>query len=114
MLPPPPANTPYTVLTLGRTEAQSGLNDGLTSNSKIFCGVLYADSTRNVYFRSKYRSSTLNYTTANQKLISYTGSDVDVIGDKMTYTERLYWRLELDNYGVLTKGGHAIMYLYTP
>ncbi len=100
---------PYDRLVLLPENSEKYVNSSITSTSKQMTGVVYSSSTRDVYFRMRYRTNSVTYKTDTALLISHKTSD-SWFYDKSSVNKlssKAYWRFELDNYGVGTKGGFA-------
>lgn len=99
---------PCDALTLYPEYSETYVNAAITSTKKYCTGVVYSDSQRNVYFRMRYKTGTLNYTTDKQYLVSHLSSDNWFYDYESTkFSSKKYWRFELDNYGVGTLNGFA-------
>lgn len=85
------------------------VNSSITSKYKYLTGLVYAESTKDVYFRMKYKIGSANYTTDTSLLIARQSTNNWFYDRKSAnnLSTKAYWRFELDNYGVLTKGGFA-------
>ncbi len=100
---------PCDALTLFPEQTETYVNSSIVATSKMLTGVVHSGSTRNVYFRMKYRINTLTYTQDTALLVEKQTSDNWFYNRESYYhlSSNAYWRFELDNYGVGTKGGFA-------
>lgn len=100
---------PYDLVELTSGESEDDVKSSITSTSKTMTGVVYSDSTRDVYFRMRYRKNTLTYKTDTALLIAYGNKNNWIKNQRSAnaFSTKVYWKFELDNYGVGTKGGHA-------
>ncbi len=96
-------------LVLFPEDSEEYVNSAIKSKSKQMTGVVYPGSTRDVYFRMRYRTNSVTYKTDTALLMSHKISN-NWFYDKSSVNKlssNAYWRFELDNYGVGTEGGFA-------
>lgn len=100
---------PYDELVLMPDTTEKYVNSSLEAPSKKMTGFVHSSSTREVYFRMRYKKDTLVYKTDTAILIAPKKEDNWFQNRKSanTFNTNVYWRFELDNYGVGTKGGFA-------
>lgn len=100
---------PCDTLTLYPEQTEKYVNSAITAKSKKLTGVVYSSSTRSVYFRMRYKIDTVTYTTDTALLIApqTTNNWFYDRSSSNNLSSKAYWRFELDNYGVATKGGFA-------